>query len=98
MAAALRPLIQEADPMVRQRHLARHGRVVTRAVRAPVRPATRGRRVVSGASARRIVGRLGMNRHARLDLPIVGNLSSTIVGTLYGRFGQVLRYGSSLKS
>jgi hypothetical protein len=25
MAAALRPLIQEADPMVRPRHLARHG-------------------------------------------------------------------------
>jgi hypothetical protein len=36
---------------------ARHGRVVTRAVRAPVRPATRWMRVVSKASARLIAGR-----------------------------------------
>jgi hypothetical protein len=36
----------------------RHGRVVTTAARAPVRPATRWRRVVSRASAKVIAGRL----------------------------------------
>jgi hypothetical protein len=59
--------------------------------------ATRGVRVVSRASVRRIAGRMRMSRRARLDLPVVGNLSSTIFGPFYGRFGQVLWYGSSLK-
>src|SRR4030095_4276879 len=38
---------------------ARHGRVVTHAVRSPVRPATRWMHVVSTASGRRIAGRGG---------------------------------------
>jgi hypothetical protein len=37
----------------------RHGRVVTNAVRSPVRPATRWRRVVSRASARVSAGTRG---------------------------------------
>jgi hypothetical protein len=37
---------------------ARHRRVVTTAGRAPVRPATRGRRVVARAAARVIAGRI----------------------------------------
>jgi hypothetical protein len=49
---------------------ARHGRVVTTAVRLPVRsvrPATRGRRMVSMASAKVLAGRMEMSRRARLD-------------------------------
>jgi hypothetical protein len=45
---------------------ARHGRVVTNAVRSPVRPATRWIRVVSMASARVIAGRRVMNRRASI--------------------------------
>jgi hypothetical protein len=48
---------------------ARHGRVVTNAVRSPVRPATRWIRVVSMASARIIAGRMVVSRGARIDLP-----------------------------
>jgi hypothetical protein len=55
-----RPFIQEEHAVVRPRH----GRVVTTAVRAPVRPATRWRRGVSKASARGIAGRMGMRRCA----------------------------------
>ena len=43
---------------------ARHGRVVTNAVRSPARPATRGKRVVSRASARLIAGTIVMIRRA----------------------------------
>jgi hypothetical protein len=49
---------------------ARHGRVVTRAVRAPVRSATRGRRVVLTASGSVITGRMRASRCARLDVPV----------------------------
>jgi hypothetical protein len=48
---------------------ARHGRVVTMAVRAPVRPTTRWMRVVSRASARVIAGRMVVSRRASLDVP-----------------------------
>src|SRR4029450_1148279 len=48
---------------------ARHGRAVTHAVRAPVRPATRWIRVVSMASARVIAGRMVVSRRASIDLP-----------------------------
>jgi hypothetical protein len=47
---------------------ARHGLVVTTAGRAPVRPATRWRRVVARASARVIAGRIVMSRRASIDL------------------------------
>jgi hypothetical protein len=56
------------DGMVRRAH----GRVVTRAVRAPVRPATRWRRVVSMASARVSAGKMVVNRGASLDFPTPG--------------------------
>jgi hypothetical protein len=42
----------------------------------PVRPATRGMRVVSRASARRSAGRLVARRRARLDVPVVGSPST----------------------
>jgi hypothetical protein len=45
---------------------ARNGRVVTNAVRAPVRPATRWMRVVSMASARGIAGRMVVSRRASI--------------------------------
>jgi len=48
---------------------ARKGRVVTRAVRAPVRPATRWMRVVSRSSATVIACRLVVRRLASLDVP-----------------------------
>jgi hypothetical protein len=48
---------------------ARNGRVVTRAVRSPVRPATRWMRVVSRASGRVIAGRMVVSRRTSLDLP-----------------------------
>ena len=51
---------------------ARHGRVVTNAVRSPVRPATRWIRVVSRASARVIAGRIVVSRRASIDLPAPG--------------------------
>jgi hypothetical protein len=77
-------------PLARQRHLAaadqprireglvgaRHGRVVTHAVRAPVRPATLWMRVVSMASARVIAGRMVVSRRASLDVPTPGGPSS----------------------
>jgi hypothetical protein len=68
VTAARRPFIQDEDAVVRPRP----GRVGTRAVRAPVRPATRGMRVVSRASARRIVGRMVVSRRASLDVPTPG--------------------------
>ena len=55
---------------------ARHGLVVTTAGRAPVRPATRWRRVVSRASARVIAGRMVVSRRASLDFPAPGGPSS----------------------
>jgi hypothetical protein len=71
--------------LARQRHLApadqpairegligaRHGRVVTKVVRSPVRPATLWMRVVSMASARVIAGRMVVSRRASMDLPPV---------------------------
>jgi hypothetical protein len=60
---------------------ARHGRVVTNAVRAPVRPATRGMRVVSRASARVIAGRMVVSRRASLDFPTPGGPSSRTLGS-----------------
>ncbi len=48
---------------------ARHGRVVTNAVRPPVRPATLWMRVVSRTSARGIAGRMVVSRRASIDVP-----------------------------
>jgi hypothetical protein len=48
---------------------ARKGRVVTEAVRAPVRPATRWMRVVSRASGSVMAGRMVVSRCASLDGP-----------------------------
>jgi hypothetical protein len=44
-------------------------RVVTTAVRVPVRPTTRGMRVVSRASAGLMAGRIVVRRRASLDGP-----------------------------
>jgi hypothetical protein len=54
---------------------ARHGRVVTTAVRSPVRPATRWIRVVSMASGRVIAGRMVVSRRASIDVPAPGGPS-----------------------
>jgi hypothetical protein len=67
---------------------ARHGRVVTHAVRSPVTPATRWIRVVSMASARVIAGRMVVRRRASIDLPAPGapnmnTLSSHYLDTLH---------------
>jgi hypothetical protein len=51
---------------------ARHGRVVTMAVRAPVRPATRWMRVASMALARVMAGRMVVRRRASIDVPAPG--------------------------
>jgi hypothetical protein len=56
---------------------ARHGRVVTNAVRSPVRPATLWIRVVSMASARVIAGRRVVSRRASLDVPAPGGPSKS---------------------
>jgi hypothetical protein len=48
---------------------ARKGRIVTHAMRAPVRPATRGMRVVSMASARVMAGKMVVSRRVSLDFP-----------------------------
>jgi hypothetical protein len=92
MAAARRPCLQAAHPVVREGHLTRHryltppisptsemvwwgarnGRVMTRAVRAPVRPATRWMRVVPRASARGVAGRMVVSRRASIDVPAPG--------------------------
>src|SRR5687767_4672078 len=89
--------MEKDDPIVRPRHLARHGavpapdqslignalggarhgRVVTTAVRRPVRPATRGMRVVAMASARVISGRIVVRRRASLDVPAPGGPRSS---------------------
>jgi hypothetical protein len=50
----------------------RNGRAVTKAVRAPVRPATRWMRVVSMASGRVMAGRMVVSRCASIDLPAPG--------------------------
>ena len=54
---------------------ARNGRVVTKAVRSPVRPATLWMRVVSMASARVMAGRMVVSRRASIDLPAPGGPS-----------------------
>jgi hypothetical protein len=51
---------------------ARNGRVVTTAVRPPVRPATRWMRVVSRAAARLMAGRMVARRRASLNVPAPG--------------------------
>jgi hypothetical protein len=58
------------QPHIRARMMeARHVRVMTTAVRSPVRPATLWIRVVSSASARVIAGRRVVSRRASLDVP-----------------------------
>ena len=64
------------QPDVREGMLGgRHGRVVTTAVRSPVRPATRWMRVVSRASARVMAGKIVVSRRASIDLPAPGGPS-----------------------
>jgi hypothetical protein len=50
-----------------------NGRVVTNAVRSPVRPATLWMRVVSMASARVIAGKMVLSRGASIDFPTPGD-------------------------
>jgi hypothetical protein len=57
------------------------GRVVTAAVRRPVRPATRGRRVVSRAPAGVISGRIVVRGRASLDVPAPGGPRSRTLGS-----------------
>jgi hypothetical protein len=58
---------------------ARHGRIVTHAVRSPARPATRWMRVVSLASSRVIAGRMVVSRRASMDVPAsAGPMKSTV--------------------
>jgi len=54
-----------------------NGRVVTNAVRSPVRPATRWIRVVSMASARVIAGRMAVSGRASIDVPAPGGPSKS---------------------
>src|SRR5882724_2177347 len=56
---------------------ARHGRVVTNAVRSPVRPATRWMRMVSRASPRVMAGRMVVSRRASIDVPAPGGPSKS---------------------
>jgi hypothetical protein len=63
VAAADQPCIQDGMMGVR------HGWVVTNAVRAPVRPATRWTLVVSMASATLISGKVAVRQRASLDVP-----------------------------
>jgi hypothetical protein len=56
---------------------ARHGRVVTTAVRSPVRPATRWMRVVSSTSVSVIAGRIVVRRRANINLAAPGSLRSS---------------------
>jgi hypothetical protein len=79
------PMVRQRH-VTRQRHVApgdpprirdgvlgaRHGRVVTKVVRSPVRPATLWMRVVSMASARVIAGRMVVSRCASMDVPVLG--------------------------
>ena len=51
------------------------GSAVTNAVRAPVRPATRWRRVVATASASGIAGKMVVSRRASIDFPAPGGPS-----------------------
>jgi hypothetical protein len=69
VAAADQPHVRDSVVGVR------HGRAVTSAVRSPVRPATRWRRVVSSASARVIAGRMVVRRRASIDVPAPGGPS-----------------------
>jgi hypothetical protein len=70
------------QPHIRARVVGgRNGRVVTNAVRAPVRPATRWMRVVSMASARVIAGRMVVSRRASLDFPTPGGPRRRRFGT-----------------
>jgi hypothetical protein len=64
------------------------GRVVTHAVRSPVRLATRWIRVVSIASARVIAGRMVVSRRASIDFaapgaPSMNTLSSQYLDSLH---------------
>ena len=78
------------QPHIRARMVeARHVRVMTTAVRSPVRPATLWIRVVSSASARRIAGRMVVSRAgpASTSLP-----SSPVLGLIGARLLRV-RWG-----
>ena len=71
--------------------LRRSRRAVNSAVRSPVRPATRWRRVVSRASARGIAGRRVVSRRASIDVPASG-------GPGGGGYGQNARAPCSFAS
>jgi hypothetical protein len=74
------PRLQSISPISEAVWWAHDTGVVTQAVRSPVRPATRGRRVVSRASGRGIAGRMVVSRCASLDLPAPGGPSSRMFG------------------
>jgi hypothetical protein len=57
----------------------RNGRVVTKAVRSPVRPATRWMRLASMASARVMAGRMVVSRRASIDVPAPGGPMRSIL-------------------
>jgi hypothetical protein len=76
--ARLRHLPSPISPVAEMvRWGARQGRVVTHAVRSPVRPTMRWIRVVSMASARVIAGRMVVRRRASIDLPAPGGPSKS---------------------
>jgi hypothetical protein len=60
---------------------ARHGRVVTNAVRSPVRPATRWMWVVSMDSARLIAGKMVVSQRGSIDVPVPGRAEDECTGT-----------------
>jgi hypothetical protein len=74
LAAGVRHRRDSGGPVVDQQRQglrscgARSGQVITTAVRSPVRPATRGMRVVSTASAKVIAGRMVVSHRASLDV------------------------------
>src|SRR5882724_13170554 len=70
------PLISPASDMVWWG--ARNGRVVTNAVRSPVRPATRWMRVISMASAKVMAGWMVVRRRANIDVPAPGGHAGEI--------------------
>jgi hypothetical protein len=56
----------------------RHGRVVTNAVRSPVRPATRWMWVISIGSAKVMAGRRVVRQRANIDVPAPGGHAGQI--------------------
>jgi hypothetical protein len=87
------PAVVGQRHLARQRHVAsadqphlgdgvmgaRHGRVVTKAVRSPVRPATLWMRVVSRASTRVMAGRRVVSRCASIDVPVPRGAPQSLV-------------------